>query len=331
MVPSSVSANNAKESSSLVVGSCKDFCSLTTSSSGRKKRLPHHVAVELQEGACRIMRHHTVLEYARYRYLKIATLVVLAAILAFAWYKFPVGRYGGTAVGYTLGTVGALLIVWLMWLGVQKRRYRANAGNLQGWLSAHIYLGTTLVVIATLHTGFQVGWNVHTLAYVLMLAVIFSGFFGVFAYLRFPARMTENMAEDTLDGLVMKIADLDREIRKVSLSMSDEINAVAIASVKNTQIGGGLWAQLAHRPGNCPTKRAVVYLEQAAKTLKDAEQRQNHVLFSLLLRKQKLLARARADVRFKALLDLWLYIHVPLSFALLGALTAHIVSVFFYW
>ncbi len=277
------------------------------------------------------MRHHTVLEFGRYRYLKVATLLVLAASFAFAWYAFPVGRYGGTAVGYTLGTIAALLIVWLMWLGVQKRRYRANVGGIQGWLSAHIYLGTSLIVIATLHAGFQVGWNVHTLAYVLMLAVIFSGFFGVLAYLRFPALMTANMAEDTLDGLMMKIADLDREIRKVALSMSDEVNAVAVASVKNTRIGGGVWAQLTHRPGNCPTKRAVLFLEGIAKTLKGPEQQQNHVLYSLLLRKQKWVERARSDVRFKALLDLWLYIHVPMSFALLGALTAHIVSVFFYW
>jgi hypothetical protein len=30
-------------------------------------------------------------------------------------------------------------------------------------------------------------------------------------------------------------------------------------------------------------------------------------------------------------MDIWLYFHVPLSFALLAALTAHIISVFFYW
>ena len=40
------------------------------------------------------------------------------------------------------------------------------------------------LIIATLHAGFQVGWNLHTLAYVLMVIVIFSGFFGLYNYLQ---------------------------------------------------------------------------------------------------------------------------------------------------
>ena len=30
-------------------------------------------------------------------------------------------------------------------------------------------------------------------------------------------------------------------------------------------------------------------------------------------------------------MDIWLYFHVPLTFALLAALVTHIVSVFIYW
>ena len=34
---------------------------------------------------------------------------------------------------------------------------------------------------------------------------------------------------------------------------------------------------------------------------------------------------------YKALLEFWLYVHVPATFALIAALMAHIISVFFYW
>jgi hypothetical protein len=277
------------------------------------------------------MRHRTFLEYRRYRYMKLAALAIIAVVIAYFWASFPVGHYGGTILGYVLGTIGALLILWLMWLGVQKRRYKANAKGLQGWVSAHVYLGSTLIVIATLHTGFQVGLNVHTLAYVLMMIVIFSGFFGVFAYLRFPALMTENLGEDTLDSLILKIADADKEIKRVALSMSDEINKRALRSVTHTRIGGGVIAQFRHRPSNCPTRLAAEYLEKNGRTLKGPEQKLNHELYALMLRKQKWVDKARSDIRFKAMLDVWLYFHVPTSFALLAALTAHIVSVFFYW
>ena len=59
------------------------------------------------------------------------------------------------------------------------------------WLSAHVYLGLSLLVIATLHTGFHFGWNIHMLAYVLMCLVIASGGFGVFSYARHLWLMTE--------------------------------------------------------------------------------------------------------------------------------------------
>ena len=277
------------------------------------------------------MRHRSLLEYRSYRYLKWASVLSLAAILVYSWFSFPVGRYGGTAVGYTLGTIGAMIIVSLMWLGMQKRRYRANTFGLQGWVSAHIYLGTSLIIIATLHAGFQVGWNVHTLAYVLMLAVIFSGFFGVYVYLRLPRLMTENMGEDTYDSVILKIADIDRDIRRVAMAMPDEISRVTETSVQRTHIGGGVLAQFRDRPKKCPTLLATKFLEASGKTLKGDDQQRNHELYSLMLRKKKLVERARTDIRFKAALNLWLYFHVPLSFALLAALAAHIISVFFYW
>jgi hypothetical protein len=43
------------------------------------------------------------------------------------------------------------------------------------------------------------------------------------------------------------------------------------------------------------------------------------------------LARLRQHLRIRGLLEIWLYAHVPLTFALIAALSAHIISVFFYW
>jgi hypothetical protein len=277
------------------------------------------------------LRHQSFLAYARYRYLKIAVAAVVIACAAYLWHRPPNGPYGGTWLGYTLGTIGALQIGWLAWFGVRKRRFASTAGMLQGWLSAHVYFGATLIVIATLHAAFKVGWNVHTLAYVLMLLVIGSGFYGVYAYLVYPRVMTDNLGDDTLQSLLIKIADLDVQARALALTLPDSINRLVLAAAQGTQIGGTWSQQILGTDPHCPTTAAANGVQMIGQKLHGEQAKTNHQLYTLLLKKQEMVARARRDVKLKARLDLWLYIHVPLTIALLVALSAHIISVFFYW
>lgn len=278
-----------------------------------------------------LMRHQSILGYAGFRWLKIAGALVALAIAAYIWHRPPAGPGGGTWLGYTLGTIAALLILWLTWFGVRKRRYRADAGLLLGWLSAHIYLGASLIVLATLHAAFQVGWNVHTLAYALMLGVIVSGFYGVYAYFRYPKAMTENLGEDTQETLLLKIGDFDRESRQLALGLPDGVNRLVLAATQDTRIGGSWRRQLSGRDPDCATAAAINGLQAIGRTLRGEQARTNQQLYAVLLRKQELLTRARRDVAMKARLDLWLYFHVPLTIALLAALITHVISVFFYW
>ena len=50
----------------------------------------------------------------------------------------------------------------------------------------------------------------------------------------------------------------------------------------------------------------------------------------LLDDKRALLHQIRTDISYKAMMDVWLYVHVPVTFALLAALFAHILSVLFF-
>lgn len=274
--------------------------------------------------------HESILVYRSFRYLKWASLICLAAIVAYAM-QHPMGGVanGGTWLGYTLGTIGALLILWLMWLGIRKRRYGPGTVKLEDWLSAHVYLGLTLIVVATLHTGFQFGLNLHMLAYVLMMIVILSGMFGVYAYIRYPALMTENRRGDSLAQIMANIAELDSECRHAAMPLGDDVNALVMAAA-HSQIGGGFFRQLSGRDSACPTAAALRELSALESREGEGGQALRN-LVALLTRKDELLQRARRDVRYKALMDVWLYVHVPLSFALLAALAGHVLSVFFYW
>lgn len=277
------------------------------------------------------MRYLSFLEHGRYAYLKLSVLLVAVATIAYAWHEPATGRYGGTWLGYTLGGLSALIVLLLLWFGVRKRQYGQAPGTLKGWLSAHVYLGLALVVIATLHAGFELGWNLHSLLYLLMLLVVASGFYGVYAYLRFPRLITENLGEDTLDTLFLKIADLDHEAGRVALRLPDEINGLVQAAVQRTRVGGGLLRQLSGRDPHCPTTLALRRLEQPGSHLDNEQARLNRELYALMLRKAALLQRAREDVMYRARLQFWLHFHVPLALAMLAALVAHVFAVFFYW
>ena len=275
--------------------------------------------------------HQSLLNYRRYHYLKVTLLIVGVAIMLYAGDE-PVGPpNGGTWVGYTLGTLAALIVAWLMWFGVRKRQYQSTAGTVAGWLSAHVYLGTSLLVIATLHGGFQFGWNVHTLSYVLMVAVILSGFYGVYAYLRYPTLLAENRGDLSLPTMLMEIAELDRRCRETALPLSDEIARAILGASNHTPIGGSLWSQWSGQYPNCGTASALRTVQRLAREAQGAQLKASRELLTCLTQKQQKVAQARRYVQHKAKLEAWLYLHVPLSFGLLATLIAHIISVFFYW
>jgi hypothetical protein len=283
-------------------------------------------------------QHQSILEFRHGRYFKVALLLCVAAIGAYAWHDPPaiyLKPYGGTWLGYTLGTIGAVLILWLMVLGIRKRRYRSNMGSVQGWTSAHIYLGGSLIIVATLHCAFEFGWNIHTLAYALMMLVIASGFFGVYAYLRYPEYMTANLAGETLETMLLKVADLEAKCKRIALDLPDEVNALIMNASKRaaekTALGGSFRRQLAGVDPRHPMRLARDELLKMGTRFSGDQAKVQEQLVMEMTRVVALTDRVRRDLQFRALMQVWLYFHVPLSFALLAALIAHVVSVFYFW
>ena len=189
--------------------------------------------------------HISFLNHANGRYFWVAIALVGASIVAYLLQEPHQTPNGGTWLGYTLGTMGALLILWLIYLGRRKRNFAAGWGTVRGWVSAHVYLGTSLLVVATLHTGFQFGINVHTLAYVLMCVVIVSGLFGVWAYRTYPEARNELKRSQTLDDIFLQLEDIDGQLKRDVSALAADIRGVVSSAIDRTEIGGGMYAQLA--------------------------------------------------------------------------------------
>ncbi len=276
--------------------------------------------------------HESILVYQRFRYLKLSLVLVVLAIVGYAWHSPPDGPNGGTWLGYTLGGLGAFFILLLLWFGLRKRQFHSRAGRVEGWLSAHVYLGAALLIIATLHTGFQFGWNVHTLAYGLMVVVILSGFYGVFNYLRLPGMITNNRSGMTRESILEEVGGLDRECLALADKVDSETHDIILYAINHTTIGGSARQQLSSVAQFPAHENAIEKLnDKLAATTESKAVETIRALREFMRRKLDLLRRLQRDVRYQALLEFWLYLHVPLSVALLGALIAHVVSVFFYW
>ncbi len=274
--------------------------------------------------------HEGFLAHKRFRWLKIAGAVCLIAILGYFWSDVTPHPNGGSWYGYTLGTIGAVLIVWLALLGIRKRNMTEGRWSLKAWTSAHVYLGLALIVIGTLHTGFQFGWNVHTLAYGLMMVVILSGIYGISVYASLPAALSNNSREMTRKEMVEALAAIDRQLHSAAQPLNREEADLVIAALDQDTFGWGLGARLLARYRGCTTTTALAHFASDWSRPVGSDDPRDKVR-ALLGKRKTQLDQIRRHMRIKALLEVWLYIHIPATIALLAALTAHIVSVFFYW
>ncbi len=297
----------------------------------------------------------SILSYGQYRYLKQAAALVLIALLLYLSSSPGEAPNGGTWQGYTLGGISAALILFLLWFGIRKRQYHCTETTLFRWVSAHVYLGISLPVVVTLHCGFQFGWNVHTLAYGLMVFVVLSGFYGLYAYLVYPEALTANRCGISRREMITTIARLDDTCLALAENLGAEAHHKVLREVVETRLGGTLWQQIimgASLPvlplfqwkfaGN------FVASEQAGLNVKDQsaeyflrrylQESQNKVeiqrvveLLKVLNERQFMVSRVQRDIRYHAFMKCWLLLHVPISCALLAAVMVHVISVFFYW
>ncbi len=287
----------------------------------------------------------SILKYKKYRYLKLSLLSVLASYILYLSQGSSQPANGGTLQGYILGIFATFLVLLLASLGIRKRKYSSNLGKLQGWTSAHIYLGTSLLLIASFHAAFQVGWNIHTLAYVLLLAVIFSGFYGLYTYLHYPRVLSINNTGGTQNTWLEEMGEVDDKIKAQASSCQIEMRLFVLSALKNTILSGNFYPQLRGKDLSkireqsnkklIPNKNQQRIIDAIAtaipQSMNQAESGALNQLLTLFSRRQRLLKIIRRNLQVRAYLKVWLMFHIPLTVALMAALIVHILVVFIYW
>ncbi|MFN8390312.1 MAG: hypothetical protein U0136_08490 [Bdellovibrionota bacterium] len=267
----------------------------------------------------------TFFTYRNFRWLRICAGLLVVMTAVYLWKEPLGGRNGGTVVGYTLGGIATAAILYLMWFGIRKRSHYAKYTTLKGCLSVHVWLGLALVLIVPLHSGFQFGYNVHTLAYALMVATILSGILGSVIYVRFPARVQSHRGGGTIRHLLEQVNVISSDIDFLAKDRSDHFIRLQdlLDSPWKPSVYRALWRK---KPNEAQPKEIAAFLAKLPKTESD----EGYQLVSLATKKRQLIQQIENEVRVMAAFRSWLYLHLPLSFGLLVAVAVHIFSVFYY-
>lgn len=115
---------------------------------------------------------------------------------------------GSSAVGFTCGVAGALIIIFefLLWWRKKVRVWRI--GRAQVWMRAHIWLGLQCVPLLILHSGFRWGGTLSTVLMVLLIIVVVSGVWGLVLQQWLPRQMLDELPAETIYSQIDHLSDL---------------------------------------------------------------------------------------------------------------------------
>ncbi len=284
------------------------------------------------------MLKESFVSYKRYRWFWINLGVTIALASVYLIDEPIKGRSGGSSLGYSLGILSALAIIYLMLFGVRKRAYHASSTTLHGWLAAHIWLGVALIFWVPLHSAFQFGLNLHSLAYYLMVATIFSGIWGAINYRIVPIETKSNRGSLSLRALLNQYDQAGAEIDKIKgeVNIRDSSNNQA----QEAELLRALYGIIELDYYEIPSPWRAVFVagklekrinkEIAAQLLgaiPSEHKATANKLISLVDQRCDLINMMTEEIRVSTLLKVWLYLHVPLACACLVAVIAHVLVV----
>jgi hypothetical protein len=249
--------------------------------------------------------------------------------------------YGGTVAGLTLGIVAFALMVFSALLGLRKRFLGLRIGRLHQWMRGHLWLGLLTVPMVLLHAGFQGGGPLTYVLMILTIVVGVSGLVGAVLQHILPRMLTREVPLETVFEQIPHIREQMREegeklvaaamappkVAKAAAADGGVATATAPPLNASMQPLENFWeTQLAPfliEPDGDSMLASGVGSEAAFRRLRTMLPADVHPAVASL---EGLAEEARQLQRQQMIhywLHGWLFLHVPLSYALLALATLH--------
>lgn len=255
-------------------------------------------------------------------------LLLACCLLLFANYAAESQLY---ITQFFTGWVLLAAILGLIALNIRKKLPILPLGTVAAWVQLHIYLGLFGVVAYWLHTGTLVpnGFTEATLG-VLFLLVTVSGILGLILSRVLPQRLTrqgENVLYERIPGFG---AQLLREVENLVMQAASEHNSITIPEFYQSRLRSfflkprNFWAHVVQ--SKVPLHRLDRQMEAVERYL-DTDEKE--IMAGIA---QRVEAKNGLDYQYAAqsLLKRWLFVHIPLTYAMLLLAIAHIVLVYAY-
>jgi hypothetical protein len=272
------------------------------------------------------------------------TTAVAAVSLLFAYWLHrttPDGLQGGSTVGLWFGVAGSALMVFAGLLsGLRTVPSWWWIGSRKAWLKGHIWLGLLSGVLILCHSGFKWGGWLTGALWVVLIAVLASGIFGLIAQQILPRMLTQRVPSE---APYEQIPHLCRRLR----AKGDDVIGAMLSAIKVDKDPTG---STMHELGSRGKLQVVEFFEKQARPFLADGYPPTSPLFDPLRAEaafaglhalpeyeqvrgtveelQKLCDERRQlaeQERLYRWLHMWLLLHIPLSAALLVLGVAHVI------
>lgn len=306
-----------------------------------------------------------------YPWIVASVIVIALAVVWFFFASLGQSDWpsGSSLPGLTFGVVGGLICLFEFLIWPRKKLRSWRIGKVSTWMRAHIWLGLLAVPLLVLHTGFRWGGPFSTTLMVLFLVVIASGVWGLVLQQFLPDKMLKEVPAETIFSQIDYVSELMaseasqivRSVCNISVDSNDSENYsenghMVVGAVRNTGAIQGRVAMTASLMESMPDSKPLYdfFNEHIYGFLKNGEVAKSplqitsraHSMFNSL--RTKLPPRAhevivlledlcnqrrqmitQAQIQFW--LNNWLWVHLPLSVALIVLMFVHIFVTIKYW
>lgn len=257
-------------------------------------------------------------------------ILVSLGVAAAAFALFYLGNLGYKValrdVQYYNGWVLTACMIVMMALTLRKRMVILPLGKVRLWLNLHYYLGFLTAGIFLVHSRYRFPDSpLEWLLWTLFIIVAVSGLFGGLISRFIPKRLEAQGERIIFERIPVFRARLAEEAEALALESVKGGNTVSIAALYTDTLGK-FFARPRHyfahlRSSNRPLSRILGEMVSIERYLDDEGKTR--------LAKMRELVETKNNLDFQyangSLLKIWLFLHIPATYALIMAIIVHIV------